>query len=62
MPESIPVKVLLLHHLYNLISYNQRYLQDLAEDDDYVLKDFVETRQTLALLENQIDLGVKYAK
>jgi len=62
MPESIPVKVVLLCHLYNLISYNQRYLEDLAEYDDFVLKDFIENRQTLALLENQIDLGVKYAK
>ena len=60
----IPVKVELLCHLYKVLKHNQGYLQWCAchYDDEEAGKDWEDNKWTLALLENQIKLGVKYAK
>ena len=60
----IPVKVELLCYLYKVIKHNQGYVEHCASeyDDNLASKDWESNKWTLALLENQIKLGVKYAK
>ena len=64
--QSIPIKVELLCELKKTLSRNQKYLEYLDNEfmgfDKYLSKDLDDTYLLIALLELQIDLGVKYAK
>ena len=60
----IPVKVELLCHLYEVLTQYHIYAKYIAEEnnDEVVMEQWLDNNWTLALLENQIKLGVKYAK